>query len=130
MGRTNSVRLLEVCPELMQSICSEIVSQFFLKGYDICVDPYASNGKEISITNERIFKRIFGKRTAFKIRLVPCEKGIWFKTAVGMYGHKEIPLPWSIFFVPLTWKLAERYRFEDKALAIVEEVIRESNEQY
>lgn len=44
--------LLNTTPELMRSISSEIESQFFLNGYDICVVPYARKGKEISITKE------------------------------------------------------------------------------
>mgnify|MGYP003445756159 FL=1 len=76
--------LLNTTPELMRSISSEIESQFFLNGYDICVVPYARTGKEISITKEGVFKRIFGSRTHFKIRLLPCEDGIWFKTGVGL----------------------------------------------
>lgn len=39
--------LLNTTPELMRSISSEIESQFFLNGYDICVVPYARKGKEI-----------------------------------------------------------------------------------
>lgn len=122
--------LLNATPELMLSISSEIESQFFLNGYDICVVPYARKGKEISITKEGVFKSFFGSRTAFKIRLLPCEDGIWFKTSVGLYGNEEIPPPWSIILVPHTRSLVRKYRLEEKALAIAKNVICEFKEYH
>lgn len=122
--------LLNATPELMLSISSEIESQFFLNGYDICVVPYARKGKEISITKEGVFKSFFGSRTAFKIRLLPCEDGIWFKTSVGLYGNEEIPPPWSIIFVPHTRSLVRKYRLKEKALAVAKNVICEFKEYH
>lgn len=122
--------LLNATPELMLSISSEIESQFFLNGYDICVVPYARKGKVISITKEGVFKSFFGSRTAFKIRLLPCEDGIWFKTSVGLYGNEEIPPPWSIILVPHTRSLVRKYRLEEKALAIAKNVICEFKEYH
>lgn len=105
MNGHDTFKLLDGTPELIPLISSEIESEFFLKGYDICVSPSGSTGKEISITRHGEFRRFFGNMTAFKIRVIPDDGRIRFKTSVGLYGNKEIPATWSTFLMPLTRNL-------------------------
>ena len=117
--------LLDGNSELIPLVSSEIESKLFLKGYDICVSPYGRNGKQLSITRYGEFGRIFGNITAFKIWLIPDEGKIRFKTSVGLYGNKEVPTAWSIFFKPQTRRLVRQHKLTEKSLTIATSVIRE-----
>ena len=125
MNGQDTFKLLDGAPELIPLISSEIESEFFLKGYDICVSPSGSTGKEISITRHGEFRRFFGNMTAFKIRVIPDDGRIRFKTSVGLYGNKEIPATWPTFLMPLTRRLVHQHKLDEKALAIAENVIHE-----
>ena len=117
--------LLDGNSELIPMASSEIESELFLNGYDICVSPYGRNGKQLSITRYGVFGRIFGNMTAFKIWLIPDEGKIRFKTSVGLYGNKEVPTIWSTYFMPLTRRLVRQCKLNEKALAIATSAIQE-----
>ena len=117
--------LLDGNSELIPQVSSEIESELFLNGYDICVSPFSRNGKQLSITRYGVFGKIFGNMTAFKIWLIPDEGKIRFKTSVGLYGNKEVPTAWSIFFKPQTRRLVRQHKLTEKSLAIATSVIRE-----
>jgi hypothetical protein len=125
MDGIETSKLLDANPELIPQVCSEIESEFFLKGYDICVSPYGRIGKEISITRYGEFRRLFGNITAFKIWLIPDEGRILLKTSVGLYDKKDVPTIWSTYFMPLTRRLVRQCKLNEKALAIATSAIQE-----
>lgn len=132
MGIFKTTKLLYGNPGLIPTIASAIEREFGSDGYDVCVDNLRDGGKEVSVTKGGLFKRVLGMRTALKIRLTPCKGKIWFKTEVGLFGNQVIPTilvlsGWSIILVPQIWGLIRQSKLDDKALAIAERIIYESN---
>lgn len=132
MGIFKTSKPLYGNPGQISAIASAIESKFRSDGFDVCVDNLRDGGKEVSVTKGGLFKRVFGMRTALKIRLIPCKGNIWFKTDVGLFGNQVIPTilvlsGWAIVLVPQIWGLIRQSKLDDKALEIAERVIYESN---
>lgn len=127
MGIFKTSKLIYGNPDLIQTIAAAIESKFRADGYDVYVENTSDNGKEISISKGGLFKRVLGMRTALKVSLAQCDRNIWFKTDVGIFGNQVIPTIlvvsgiWVIL-LPQIWGLVHQARLDDQALEIAERI--------
>lgn len=128
MGIFKISKILYGNSELIPTIALEIEASFRSDGYEVCIENTSNGGKEISVTKGGLFRRVFGIRTALKVRLSPCDGSIWFKTDVGLFGNQVIPTVlvlsgWWIILVPQIWGLVHQVKLDDKALEIAERIV-------
>ena len=132
MGTFNTQKLLFGDPSLIPTIASRIEASFSSEGYVVQNQSLMSGVTDISITKGGIFKAVLGMKTALKISLSPQSGGIMFNAGIGIFGQQVIPtlvmmfVAWPVLLTQI-WGLVQQSKLDDKALAIAEDVVRNSS---
>lgn len=134
MGTFNTKKLIYGDPSLIPAIAQRIETSFTAEGYTVQNQSLISGSTDISITKGGIFKAVLGMKTALKVTLKPQAGGILFDAGVGIFGQHVVPVVVMYFvgwplLVTQIWGLVQQSKVDDKALAIAEEVVRNSGSQ-
>src|SRR5574344_2327063 len=132
MATFSTKKILYGSPSLIPAIANRIQEEFQNDGYEVAMDALSSGGYDISITKGGIFKAVLGMKTALKVTLLPQDSNIHFEAGVGIWGQQAIPTVISmLFFWPVLltqiWGMVRQSELDDKALEIVESVLKEHN---
>ena len=133
MATFNTKKMLNASPALIPVIADQLVKEFQADGYDVVSESLVSGGADVSISKGGIFKSVIGMKTALKISLVPQNGVIKFEAGVGIFGKQIIPtlvmwyVAWPVMLTQI-WGLVQQSQLDDKALAIAENVIANSNQ--
>ncbi len=132
MGTFSTKKTLQGNPTLIPTIADQIRIEFISEQFDVQIDDLLSGGVDISISKGSAFKAILGLKSALKICLIPKDDGIEFEAGVGIFGQQAIPTIISmLFFWPVLitqiWGMVRQSELDDKALEIVESVLKEHN---
>lgn len=133
MGAFNTKTTLQASPALISTIASQLVKAFQAEGYEAISENLSNGGVDVSISKGGVFKSVIGMKTALKITLIPQENTIVFDAGVGIFGKQIVPLAvmyfigWPVMLTQI-WGLVQQSQLDDKALAIAENVIANSNQ--
>lgn len=131
MAIFSTQKILYGSASLIPAIADRIQKDFRAEGYEVTSDVLISGGYDISIAKGSTFKAILGMKTALKITLIPRNGNIHFEAGVGIWGQQAIPtivstlVFWPVRFTQL-WGLIQQAELDDIALAIAEDVIKNS----
>lgn len=131
MGTFNTQKLIYGDPSLIPVIAQRIETSFAAEGYAVQNQSLISGSADISITKGGIFKAVLGMKTALKVTLKPQNGGIMFNAGIGIFGQQVIPtlimmfIAWPVLLTQI-WGLVQQSKLDDKALAIAEEVVKNS----
>lgn len=131
MGTFNTQKLIYGDPSLIPLIAQRIETTFTAEGYTVQNQSLLSGSADISITKGGIFRTVLGMKTALKVTLKPQSGGIIFDAGVGIFGQQVIPtlimmfIAWPVLLTQI-WGLVQQSKLDDKALAIAEEMVRNS----
>lgn len=133
MGAFNTKTTLQASPALISTIASQLVKEFQAEGYEAISENLSNGGVDVSISKGGVFKSVIGMKTALKITLIPQENTIVFDAGVGIFGKQIVPtlvmwyVAWPVMLTQI-WGLVQQSQLDDKALAIAENVIANSNQ--
>ena len=133
MGAFNTKTTLQASPALISTIASQLVKAFQAEGYEAISENLSNGGVDVSISKGGVFKSVIGMKTALKITLIPQENTIVFDAGVGIFGKQIVPtlvmwyVAWPVMLTQI-WGLVQQSQLDDKALAIAENVIANSNQ--
>lgn len=133
MGAFNTKKTLYASPALISTIASQLVKEFQAEGYEAISENLSNGGVDVSISKGGLFKSVIGMKTALKITLMPQENAIVFDAGVGIFGKQIVPtlvmwyVAWPVMLTQI-WGLVQQSQLDDKALAIAEDVIANSNQ--
>lgn len=119
-------------PNAIPAMSKTICEYFESEGYSVKEEEGYTGGKEISITEDGMFKALLGLRTALKVSLQPLDETIGFKASAGIFGMQAIPttitllLCWPVLLTQI-WGLIKQSRLDDKALMIAKSVLSKNN---
>lgn len=132
MGTFNTKKLIYGNPALIPEIASRIETSFSAEGYSVQSQELLSGVSDISISKGGIFKSVLGMKTALKINLKSQSGAILFDASVGIFGKHVVPMVvmyfvgWPLLLTQI-WGLVQQAKLDDKALAIAEDVVRNSS---
>lgn len=131
MGTFTSTKVLNGNPSLNPTIANRIVTNFQNEGYTMDSRNY-NNTYDISLSKGGLFKTVLGMKSALKITIKPQGNQIYFEAGVGIFGQQAIPTVITMFvfwpvMIPQIWGIIQQSQLDDKALAIAEQVINETN---
>lgn len=132
MAAFNTKKLI-LAPSFLIPTMGERISQSFVnEGFEVTSTPLSNGGYDVSITKGGMFKAVLGMKTALKVSLTPQGGNVYFDASVGIFGQQAIPTVISMFFfwpvlITQIWGMVEQSNLDDKALAIAEEVARNSS---
>lgn len=133
MGAFNTKTTLQASPALISTIASQLVKEFQAEGYEAISENLSNGGVDVSISKGGLFKSVIGMKTALKITLMSQENTIVFDAGVGIFGKQIVPtlvmwyVAWPVMLTQI-WGLVQQSQLDDKALAIAENVIANSNQ--
>ena len=131
MATFNTKKLILAPSSLIPAMGERISQAFINEGYEVTGTPLSNGGYDVSITKGGMFKAVLGMKTALKVSLTPQGGNVYFDAGVGIFGQQAIPTVISMFFfwpvvITQIWGMVEQANLDDKALAIAEEVARNS----
>lgn len=132
MAAFNTKKLI-LAPFSLIPVMGERISQSFVnEGFEMTSSPLSNGGYDVSITKGGMFKAVLGMKTALRVSLTPQGGNVYFDASVGIFGQQAIPTVISMFFfwpvlITQIWGMVEQSNLDDKALAIAEEVARNSS---
>ena len=133
MGTFNTKKTLFASPALIPAIAEQITRDFQAEGYEAISETLTSGGAEVSVSKGGMCKSVVGMKTALKISLTPQNGSIVFDAGVGIFGKQIVPtlvmwyVAWPVMLTQI-WGLVQQSQLDDKALAIAENVIANSNQ--
>lgn len=132
MAAFNTKKLILAPSSLIPTMGERISQSFVNEGYEVTSTPLSNGGYDVSITKGGMFKAVLGMKTALKVSLTPQSGNVYFDASVGIFGQQAIPTVISMFFfwpvlITQIWGMVEQSNLDDKALAIAEEVSRNSS---
>lgn len=132
MAAFNTKKLI-LAPFSLIPVMGERISQSFVnEGFEMTSSPLSNGGYDVSITKGGMFKAVLGMKMALRVSLTPQGGNVYFDASVGIFGQQAIPTVISMFFfwpvlITQIWGMVEQSNLDDKALAIAEEVARNSS---
>lgn len=132
MAAFNTKKLILAPSSLIPTMGERISQSFVNEGFEVTSSPLSNGGYDVSITKGGMFKAVLGMKTALKVSLAPQSGNVYFDASVGIFGQQAIPTVISMFFfwpvlITQIWGMVEQSNLDDKALAIAEEVARNSS---
>ena len=132
MAAFNTKKLILAPSSLIPAMSERISQSFVNEGYEVTSTPLSNGRYDVSITKGGMFKAVLGMKTALKVSLTPQGSNVYFDASVGIFGQQAIPTVISMFFfwpvlITQIWGMVEQSNLDDKALAIAEEVARNSS---
>lgn len=132
MAAFNTNKLILTPSSLIPAMGERISQSFVNEGFEVTSSPLSNGGYDVSITKGGMFKAVLGMKTALKVSLTPQSGNVYFDASVGIFGQQAIPTVISMFFfwpvlITQIWGMVEQSNLDDKALAIAEEVARNSS---
>lgn len=132
MAAFNTKKLILAPSSLIPAMGERISQSFVNEGFEVTRSPLSNGGYDVSITKGGMFKAVLGMKTALKVSLTPQSGNVYFDASVGIFGQQAIPTVISMFFfwpvlITQIWGIVEQSNLDDKALAIAEEVARNSS---
>lgn len=132
MAAFNTKKLILAPSSLIPAMGERISQSFVNEGFEVTSSPLSNGGYDVSITKGGMFKAVLGMKTALKVSLTSQSGNVYFDASVGIFGQQAIPTVISMFFfwpvlITQIWGMVEQSNLDDKALAIAEEVARNSS---